>query len=65
MKLAYFKTEDGSAVHINPTHVISIKGGAHTDIITTGLTSTGTSRIYTVAMSAAEAADIIHIALRA
>ena len=65
MKLAVFKTEEGTMVHINPSHVISIKGGIHTDIITTGLTSTGTSRIYTVAMSAAEAADIIHAAMRA
>ena len=65
MKLAAFKTEDGSLIHINPAHVISIRGGIHTDIITTGLTSTGTSRIYTVAMSAAEAADIIHAAMRA
>lgn len=65
MKLAIFKTEDGSSVYINPMHVISIRGGVHTDIVTTGVTSVGTSRIYSVVLGAAEAADAINAALKA
>jgi hypothetical protein len=65
VKLAAFRMEDGSLIHINPAHVISIKGGVHTDIVTTGLTSSGTSRIYSVVIGAAEAADVINAAMKA
>ena len=67
---AYVRRAQGFTFDMGPTvltvpHFIEELFSLYTDIVTTGLTSSGTSRIYSVVIGAAEAADVINAAMKA